>query len=56
MLDVLKIPPGELLALLVAIGFAAGLNLYATVAVLGLLGALAIFLYRKDCNCSKAGP
>ena len=37
MLDVLKIPPGELLALLVAIGFAAGLNLYATVAVLGLL-------------------
>jgi len=37
MLDVLKIPPSELFALLVAIGFAAGLNLYATVAVLGLL-------------------
>jgi len=37
MLNVLQIPPGELLALLVAIGFAAGLNLYATVAVLGLL-------------------
>src|SRR5579864_8146021 len=37
MLDVLRIPPGELFALLVAIGFAAGLNLYATVAVLGLL-------------------
>jgi hypothetical protein len=37
MLDVLKIPPTELLALLVAIGFAAGLNVYATVAVLGLL-------------------
>ena len=37
MLDVLKIPPGELVALLIAIGFAAGLNLYATVAVLGLL-------------------
>ena len=37
MLDVLKIPPAELFALLVAIGFAAGLNLYATVAVLGLL-------------------
>jgi len=30
-------PPAELFALLVAIGFAAGLNLYATVAVLGLL-------------------
>jgi len=37
MLDVLNIPPGELFALLAAIGFAAGLNLYATVAVLGLL-------------------
>jgi Domain of unknown function (DUF4126) len=35
--DVLQIPPGELFALLTAIGFAAGLNLYATVAVLGLL-------------------
>jgi hypothetical protein len=35
--DVLKIPPGELFALLTAIGFAAGLNLYATVASLGLL-------------------
>jgi hypothetical protein len=37
MLDVLKIPLSELFALLAAIGFAAGLNLYATVAVLGLL-------------------
>jgi hypothetical protein len=37
MLDILKIPPGELFALLAAIGFAAGLNLYATVAALGLL-------------------
>jgi hypothetical protein len=37
MLDVLHIPSGELFALLAAIGFAAGLNLYATVAVLGLL-------------------
>jgi hypothetical protein len=35
--DVLKIPPGELFALLAAIGFAAGLNLYATVGALGLL-------------------
>jgi hypothetical protein len=39
--DVLKIPPSELFALLVAIGFAAGLNLYATVAVLGLLARFA---------------
>jgi hypothetical protein len=37
MLDVLKVPLTELFALLAAIGFAAGLNLYATVAVLGLL-------------------
>ncbi len=37
MLNVLQIPASELFALLVAIGFAAGLNLYATVAVLGLL-------------------
>jgi hypothetical protein len=37
MLNVLKIPPTELFALLAAIGFAAGLNLYATVAFLGLL-------------------
>lgn len=35
--DVLNIPPSELFALLVAIGFAAGLNLYATVAALGLM-------------------
>jgi uncharacterized protein DUF4126 len=37
MLNVLLIPSSELFALLVAIGFAAGLNLYATIAVLGLL-------------------
>jgi Domain of unknown function (DUF4126) len=37
MLNLLQIPLGEVFALLAAIGFAAGLNLYATVAVLGLL-------------------
>jgi len=37
MANVLQIPPSELFALLAAIGFAAGLNLYATVAALGLL-------------------
>jgi len=35
--NLLQIPPTELFALLAAIGFAAGLNLYATLAVLGLL-------------------
>jgi hypothetical protein len=37
MLNVPQIPAAELFSLLAAIGFAAGLNLYATVAVLGLL-------------------
>jgi hypothetical protein len=37
MLNILRIPSTELFSLLAAIGFAAGLNLYATVAVLGLL-------------------
>lgn len=37
MLDSLQIPPSQLFALLAAIGFAAGLNLYATIGVLGLL-------------------
>jgi hypothetical protein len=40
-LNVLQIPPGELFALLAAIGFAAGLNLYATLAILGLLAHFA---------------
>jgi uncharacterized protein DUF4126 len=38
MKDVLQIPPAQLFALLSAIAFAAGLNVYATVAALGLLG------------------
>jgi uncharacterized protein DUF4126 len=37
MLDTLQFPAHELLALLVATSFAAGLNVYATVATLGLL-------------------
>jgi len=36
-LDVLQIPLSQLFALLAAVGFAAGLNVYATVGVLGLL-------------------
>jgi hypothetical protein len=35
--NILQIPQSEVFALLAAVGFAAGLNLYATVAVLGLL-------------------
>ena len=37
MVEMLKIPATELFALIAAVGFAAGLNLYATVAALGLL-------------------
>ncbi len=38
MLNFVQMPPAELFAFLVGIAFAAGLNVYATVAVLGLLG------------------
>jgi Domain of unknown function (DUF4126) len=37
MLDAVKLPPNEIAAALVAISFAAGLNVYATLATLGLL-------------------
>ncbi|MFI5179574.1 MAG: DUF4126 domain-containing protein, partial [Vicinamibacterales bacterium] len=36
-LDLLALSPEELLALVIATSFAAGLNVYATVATLGLL-------------------
>jgi hypothetical protein len=37
MLETVKLPPNEIAAALVAISFAAGLNVYATLATLGLL-------------------
>lgn len=37
MWNVVKVPPAELAAAIVAVSFAAGLNVYATVATLGLL-------------------
>jgi hypothetical protein len=37
MLNILQVPPGELFALLAAVAFAAGLNVYATTAALGVL-------------------
>jgi hypothetical protein len=43
MADILHFSPSELFALLAAIGFAAGLNLYATVAALGLLARFGHF-------------
>lgn len=43
MLDAVRIPPNELFAILIAISFAAGLNVYATVATLGLLAHTGVF-------------
>src|SRR5246127_5248993 len=43
MFDALKIPSNELFAVLTAISFAAGLNVYATVATLGLLAHTGVF-------------
>jgi hypothetical protein len=42
LLDVIKMPGTELAALLVAISFAAGLNVYATVATMGLLARAGV--------------
>jgi hypothetical protein len=43
MLDALKLPPNEIAAALVAISFAAGLNVYATLATMGLLAHAGLF-------------
>jgi hypothetical protein len=43
MLNAMRIPPNELFAILTAISFAAGLNVYATVATLGLLAHIGVF-------------
>jgi hypothetical protein len=43
MLDAVRIPSHELFAVLIAISFAAGLNVYATVATLGLLAHAGAF-------------
>jgi hypothetical protein len=43
MLDAVQIPTNELFAILIAISFAAGLNVYATVATLGLLEHAGFF-------------
>jgi hypothetical protein len=43
MLDAVSIPSHELFAVLIAVSFAAGLNVYATVATLGLLAHFGVF-------------
>jgi Domain of unknown function (DUF4126) len=42
MLDAVKLSPNEIAAALVAISFAAGLNVYATLATLGILGHVGV--------------
>lgn len=42
MLDAIKLPPHEIAAALVAVSFAAGLNVYATLATLGVLAHLRL--------------
>jgi hypothetical protein len=42
-LEAVRIPSNELFAMLTAISFAAGLNVYATVATLGLLAHIGVF-------------
>jgi len=56
MLNVPQIPPAELFALLAAIGFAAGLNLYATVAVLGLLARFGHLPLPPELQLLEAWP
>jgi hypothetical protein len=43
MLDAVRIPPEQLLAILTAISFAAGLNVYATILTIGLLAHVGAF-------------
>jgi Domain of unknown function (DUF4126) len=47
-LDAVRIPSNELFAILIAISFAAGLNVYATVATLGLLAHTGVFPLPPD--------
>lgn len=48
MLDPVKIPSDQLFAILTAISFAAGLNVYATVATIGLLAHTGVFPLPPD--------
>jgi hypothetical protein len=46
MLDSMRLSPNELVALLVATGFAAGLNVYAIIGTLGLLAHFGLLSLR----------
>jgi hypothetical protein len=56
MVNILQIPPGELFALLAAVAFAAGLNVYATAAALGLLARFGHLPLPPGLQLLESGP
>ena len=56
MLDMLQIPPGELFALVAAVAFAAGLNVYATAGALGLLARFGHLPLPPGLQLLESGP
>jgi len=51
----MKLPASTVVAILGATSFAAGLNVYATVATLGLLARAKLLMLPRLCICWKAG-
>jgi Domain of unknown function (DUF4126) len=52
----MSLPPNEIVALLIAVSFAAGLNVYATVATLGLLGHFEVLALPQSLHLLTGWP
>ncbi|MGA2571664.1 MAG: DUF4126 domain-containing protein [Terracidiphilus sp.] len=52
----MSLPPNELIAVLIAVSFAAGLNVYATVATLGLLGRFHVIALPQSLHLLTGWP
>jgi hypothetical protein len=52
----MSLPPNEIVALLIAVSFAAGLNVYATVATLGLLGHFQVIALPSSLHLLTGWP
>jgi hypothetical protein len=52
----MSLPPNEIVALLIAVSFAAGLNVYATVATLGLLGHFQLIALPQSLHLLTGWP
>jgi len=52
----MSLPPNELVALLIAVSFAAGLNVYATVGTLGLLGHFQVIVLPPSLHLLQGWP